>query len=111
MEKTLLGRGLIVLALVLFALLQLRLWFGEGGVADVLRLKKSVAAIATENDKLRERNRVLEAEVRDLKQGLEAIEEHARMDLGMIKSNETFYLVTGPRKAAAPATSPAPAQP
>lgn len=95
MEKTLFGKLLIVIALVVFAALQYSLWLGEGGVADVRRLKQSVAAQQEENKRLAERNRVLEAEVQDLKNGLEAIEEHARQDLGMIKSNETFYLVTG----------------
>lgn len=95
MEKTLFGKLLLVLALVAFLALQFNLWFGEGGVRDVQKLKAAVAEQSQENEKLLERNRVLEAEVKDLKSGLEAVEEHGRLDLGMIKQNETFYLVTG----------------
>lgn len=114
MEKTLFGKLLLVIALVAFLGLQFNLWFGEGGVRDVQKLKASVAAQARENEKLAERNRVLEAEVKDLKSGLEAVEEHGRLDLGMIKQNETFYLVTGnpdAKKPAATAAQPVPAQP
>jgi cell division protein FtsB len=107
MEKTLFGKLLIVGAFVVFAMLQYSLWFGEGGVRDVRELKRAVAVQQQENDKLAERNRVLEAEVMDLKNGLEAVEEHARLDLGMIKQNETFYLVTGnPDARKAPAAAP-----
>lgn len=111
MEKTLFGKLLLVVAFVVFAVLQFNLWFGEGGVRDVRDLKKAVALQQQENERLAERNRVLEAEVKDLKNGLEAVEEHSRLDLGMIKQNETFYLVTGnpdAKKAAAAAPAPAP---
>ncbi len=111
MEKTLFGKFLIAAALVAFAALQFSLWFGEGGVLDVRNLKKAVAAQQQENEKLAERNRVLEAEVRDLKNGLEAVEEHGRLDLGMIKQNETFYLVTGNPDARKPAEVAPPPQP
>ncbi len=100
MEQTRFGKLLILVALLVFLCLQFSLWLGEGGVRDVHRLKQAVATQEAENKKLRERNRVLEAEVRDLKDGLEAIEEHARQDLGMIKNNETFYLITGSPDAA-----------
>lgn len=90
-----LGRLLLWLAAGIFLILQLSLWFGEGGILDVHRLKKAVAAQQAENLKLRQRNQVLEAEVNDLKTGREAIEERARLDLGMIRDDETFYLVTG----------------
>jgi len=106
MEKTLFGKLLLLIALVAFLALQFNLWFGEGGVRDVQALKAAVALQQQENDKLAERNRVLEAEVKDLKNGLEAVEEHSRLDLGMIKQNETFYLVTGnpDAKKSAPAS-------
>ncbi|MGH8492624.1 MAG: cell division protein FtsB [Moraxellaceae bacterium] len=106
MEKTLFGKLLLVIALAAFLTLQFSLWFGEGGVRDVQRLKESVAEQSQENEKLAERNRVLEAEVKDLKSGLEAVEEHGRLDLGMIKQNETFYLVTGNPDAKKPAAAP-----
>lgn len=107
MYNTLFGKLLLGLALVAFLALQYTLWLGEGGVRDVRALKRAIAGQQAENEKLVERNRVLEAEVRDLKNGLEAIEEHSRQDLGMIKQNETFYLVTG--NPDAPKASPAPA--
>lgn len=100
MEQTRFGKLLILLALLIFLGLQFSLWLGEGGVRDVHRLKQAVAEQEAANRKLSERNRVLEAEVRDLKDGLEAIEEHARQDLGMIKNSETFYLITGSPDAA-----------
>lgn len=114
MYNTLFGKLLLGLALVAFLALQYALWLGEGGVRDVHALKRAIAEQQAENEKLTERNRVLEAEVRDLKNGLEAIEEHGRQDLGMIKQNETFYLVTGnpdaPRAPAAPVPAPPAAQ-
>ena len=55
--------------------------------------QQEIATQQVENDKLTERNRILQAEIDDLKSGTEAIEEHARLDLGMIKQNETFFRV------------------
>lgn len=111
MFQTAFGKFLLALAFVAFAALMGTLLFGEGGIGDVHALKRAIAEQQAENDRLAERNRVLEAEVRDLKDGLEAIEEHGRLDLGMIKQNETFYLVTGKPGGApvAPAPAPAPA--
>lgn len=84
--------ALAVLAL-LFFLLQFKLWFGEGGVRDVWHLQSAIAAQSAENQQLQERNQALAAEVNDLKQGVEAIEERARRELGMIKKGETFFQV------------------
>jgi cell division protein FtsB len=111
MHNTLFGKLLLGVALVIFAALQASLFFGEGGVRDVHALKQAIAEQRIENERLAERNRVLEAEVRDLKNGLEAIEEHSRQDLGMIKQNETFYLVTGnpATRKSAPVAAPGPA--
>ena len=84
------------LAITLFALLiilQLALWFGEGSLGEVWRLRQQVDAQQKENTQLRERNAALEAEVRDLKQGLDAIEERARNELGMVKEGERFYQI------------------
>src|SRR6185312_3454820 len=80
------------LALVIL-LLQYRVWFSEDGVRELDRLKRAVTAQRSENDQLAERNRQLAAEVRDLKTGMDALEERARSDLGMIARNETFYQV------------------
>ena len=84
---------LFVLLLVLLAILQYQLWIGDGGLLDVWKLNQEVKALQQENARLQERNAVLNAEVLDLKQGLDAIEEHAREDLGMVKEGETFYQI------------------
>jgi cell division protein FtsB len=86
-------KKLLILLVILLVYLQYSLWFGDGSLQDVWRLHKDVEQQRQENDALRERNEALEAEVLDLQQGLEAIEEHAREDLGMIKKGETFYQV------------------
>ena len=84
---------IIAVLAILFVLLQYKLWFGEGSMKDVWRLEDAIAQQSNENAQLKERNQALIAEVDDLKQGLEAIEERARSELGMIKKNETFYQV------------------
>jgi cell division protein FtsB len=81
--------------------LQYRVWLSGDGVRDVSRLQDAVAAQRAENDQLAERNHQLGAEVRDLKTGMDALEERARSDLGMIAHNETFYQVVPPRAAEA----------
>ena len=108
-----LGRLLLWLAAGVFLILQFKLWFGEGGIVDVHRIKQAVAEQQAENLRLRQRNAVLEAEVNDLKNGQAAIEERARLDLGMIKDDETFYLVTGKALSgsATANTTPKPATP
>jgi cell division protein FtsB len=83
---------MIVLAVVL-VLLQARLWLSNGGLREVWRLEADVARRVEDNDRLVARNSALEAEVRDLKQGLAAAEERARTELGMIHSGETFYQI------------------
>jgi cell division protein FtsB len=87
-------------------LLQYRVWLSPDGVREVARLREAVAAQRGENDRLDERNRQLAAEVRDLKTGMDAIEERARSDLGMIARNETFYQVVPPRPAETTSHSP-----
>src|SRR6202158_814735 len=74
-------------------LLQYRVWFSEDGIREVERLKRAVATQRADNEQLGERNRQLAAEVRDLKTGMDALEERARSDLGMIARHETFYQV------------------
>ena len=86
-------RALIAVLLVVLVALQLKMWFGEGGYRDVQRLAQRVEEQAQENEQLAQRNRELQAEVEDLRQGLEAIEERARSELGLIKENEEFYQV------------------
>ncbi len=80
-----------ILLLLILAGLQYRLWTGNGSIPDVRRLNAVHAAQLVENQELLERNRTLTAEVMDLKQGLSALEERARSEMGMIRSGETFY--------------------
>ncbi|MBS0367295.1 MAG: cell division protein FtsB [Proteobacteria bacterium] len=86
---------------VVLILLQYRIWVSADGVREVQRLKRAVAAQQQENEQLAERNRQLAADVRDLKTGMQALEERARSDLGMIGSNETFYQVVPPHSGPA----------
>jgi len=86
-------RWLIALLVTILLVLQYRLWVGEGSLAEVWRLRHQVEAQKKENERLVERNQALEAEVKDLKQGMDAVEERARNDLGMIKEDEVFYQV------------------
>ena len=82
----------VALLLVLLAM-QYRLWVSDDGVRSVMSLKRSVAAQKLENQALARRNGELGAEVKDLKEGLAAIEERARTDIGMVGANETFFQV------------------
>jgi cell division protein FtsB len=84
----------------LIVVLQYPLWFGKGGWLRVRELDRQVVAQQAVNAGLRARNDALDAEVRDLKQGLEAAEERARLELGMIRKDEIFYQIVTP--AAAP---------
>ncbi|MFC1748595.1 cell division protein FtsB [Pseudomonadota bacterium] len=84
----------IIAVLIIFLLaLQYKLWVGHGSMAEVNRLQHAIEEQKTENKKLSERNDALSAEVKDLKQGYDAIEERARSELGMIKQDETFYQI------------------
>lgn len=91
-------RWLLVILAVLLVVFQYRLWIGEGSLAQKVSLERQVARQRLENERHRERNRVLAVEVGDLKDGLDSVEERARGDLGMIKQGETFYMVIEPGK-------------
>lgn len=82
---------LLVVLLLLLGGLQYRLWVGEGSLAQVSGLNKQIAEQQGENQRLLERNRILEAEVKELKRGMETVEERARHELGMVKEGETLY--------------------
>lgn len=84
---------LIAVLAALLLTLQYRLWFADGGLAEVYRLKKEIATQEEHNARLRERNEALAAEVRDLKKGMEAVEARARSELGMVGEGETFFRV------------------
>ena len=104
---------IITLALAaLLLLIQYPLWLGKGGWLAVTELESQLAASRAKTEQLKARNAKLESEVRDLKDGLGAVEERARYELGMIKSNEIFVQVL--RKDEQPAvmmTEPPPPPP
>jgi cell division protein FtsB len=81
------------LLLALFFLLQYTLWISKDGLRELWRLNLNIEQQKQENRVLIERNQVLGAEVRDLKSGLDALEERARSELGMIKKDETFFQI------------------
>ena len=86
-------RWLVVILVVLLGFLQFRLWVGEGSVAELHDLRTRIAETEDELAHLQARNNALAAEVEDLKTGLDAIEERARSQLGMIQSGEVFLQV------------------
>ena len=86
-------RWLNILLVVMVVGLQYRLWVGPGSWAQIALLEREIKQQREQNDHLVARNQMLGGEVLSLKSGNEAIEEHARSDLGMIKRGETFYLV------------------
>jgi cell division protein FtsB len=85
--------GLVALLLLVHA----ELWFGKGGVPRMMDLRSKLAAQQAANDIARRRNEQLSAEVNDLKEGLEMVEEKARSELGMIKADEIFVQLAAPR--------------
>ncbi|MEH6543351.1 MAG: cell division protein FtsB [Porticoccaceae bacterium] len=86
-------RWLIVILVVVFAGLQYRLWYGEGGLGEQARFQGQVEDQRQRNAQLQQRNAALAADVEELKTGMAGVEERARRDLGMIKNNETFYMI------------------
>ena len=86
-------RWLLLILVLLFLLIQYSLWFGDSSLPGSWDLKRQVQAQKLENKQLEQRNKALKAEVLDLKQGKDAIEERARSELGMIKKGETFYQI------------------
>jgi cell division protein FtsB len=82
----------------LLVLVQAELWFGKGGVPHVMALQSDLTAQQAANDVLRARNERTQAEVADLKEGLEMVEEKARRELGMVRPDETLVVVSGARR-------------
>jgi cell division protein FtsB len=89
-------RVVTLILFVLLVLLQFKLWLGEGGFREVARLETRVANQQQQNDDLLQRNAELHAEVEDLRERLDAVEERARSELGLIKPAEQFYQVVPP---------------
>ena len=89
----------VTLALVaLLVLVHVELWFGRGGVPRVMELQGKLAEQRGANDAARARNMQLDAEVRDLKEGLEMVEEKARSELGMVKPDEILVQISSTKK-------------
>jgi cell division protein FtsB len=101
-------RYITVALLVLLALVHVELWFGKGGVPRVMELQARLREQQSSNDNARARNAQADAEVRDLKEGLEMVEEKARYELGMIKPNEIYVQVSTPRAGSPSPATPAP---
>jgi cell division protein FtsB len=89
-------RWILGILLVLLLVLQYRLWVHEDGMRQAMQLRAALRVQQDENERLAERNAALAAEVEDLKSGLQAIEERARAELGMVREGETFYQVVDP---------------
>ena len=92
-------RIITLILFVLLVLLQVKLWLGEGGFREVTRLETRVEDQRRQNEELLQRNAELQAEVDDLRERLDAVEERARNELGLIKPNEQFYQVVPPPPA------------
>lgn len=102
-------RLLAIALAALVLLIQYPLWLGKGGVLRVWEMERQIEVQREVNGKLQVRNAALDAEVRDLKQGLEAVEERARSELGMIRKDEVFFQVLeGDATGAKPAPSAMP---
>lgn len=100
---------LVAALIAALVMVQYLLWIDEEGVRQTYALRVSVQAQAEENVALNERNRALEAEIKDLKTGLMTIEERARSEMGMIRQDETFYrLLESPSHSSASLDRPAP---
>jgi cell division protein FtsB len=83
-------KALVTILVVLLIGLQYRLWFGDGSLSEVVQLSRELELQKVKLQQLEDRNKILEAQVLDLQNGLDAFEEKARNDLGMIKQGETF---------------------
>ena len=89
----------ITLGLIaLLTLVQAELWFGKGGVPRMVELQRKLDAQKSTNEQAKRRNEQLAAEVSDLKEGLEMVEEKARFELGMIKPDEIFVQLSPARR-------------
>jgi cell division protein FtsB len=88
-------RALALTLATLIVLIQYPLWLGKGSWLRVWDVDQQLQAQRAMNQKLKARNAALDAEVRDLKQGLDAIEERARSELGMVKQDEIFFQILG----------------
>ena len=87
-------RLLTVVLLILLLLIHAQLWLGRGSIPDVTQLQEKISLQKARNQEAQRVNDRLASEVRDLKEGLDMVEERARMELGMVKPNEIFVQIT-----------------
>ena len=87
------GKRLLPLLIVLLVIFQAQLWLGRGSIPNVRQMERDLSEQLARNEQAKSRNEQLQAEVRDLKEGLEIVEEKARTELGMVKPNEIFVQV------------------
>ena len=92
-------RLVALILLTLLLALGVKLWAGDWGLREIARLQEQIAMQKAENAKLKQRNDALAADVEDLRNGKDAIEERARTELGLIKPDEVFYQVVDPDPA------------
>ncbi len=100
-------RLLVLTLAALLVLIQYPLWLGKGGILRVWEMERQIEVQREANARLQVRNATLDAEVRDLKQGMEAVEERARSELGMIRKDEVFFQVIENESAAGRPVPPA----
>ena len=86
-------KALAVVLATFLVVIQAQLWFGKGGLGRGVQLRAQLLAQQQTNDKIRAGNAQLQAELRDLREGLEMVEEKARMELGMVKPDEIYVQV------------------
>ncbi|MFZ7202499.1 cell division protein FtsB [Avibacterium avium] len=91
-------RLLVFLLLAVLVLFQYDFWFGKNGYLDHKQLEQEIAQHLQENEKLAQRNHAIAAEIKDLKEGVDAIEERARQQHEMVKNNEMFYRIVKDHK-------------
>ncbi len=84
-------RPVFIILIIALVVLQHKLWLGDGNLIQWVSLEKKLAEHEQENNKLVARNKALEADIKELKSGEQALEEQARHELGMIKENEVYY--------------------
>jgi cell division protein FtsB len=96
-------RAFVITLASLIVLLQYPLWLGKGGWLRVWEVERQVEAQKAGNATLEVRNAALDADVRDLKQGYDAIEERARYELGMVRQDEIFFQIVDKAPSGAPA--------
>ena len=88
------NRVVSALLVALLVLVHVQLWFGRGSIASVASLQQQLDAQKAANLKAQQANEQLASEVRDLKEGLEIVEEKARTELGMVKPNEIYVQIS-----------------